>query len=201
MSCFLRHPQIVGVIVVLHADDRKWSGLNISADKSIHTVIGGETRAQSVHNALHKLIEISTAEDFALIHDAARPCLRYSDLDLLMQTFQQDEIGGILAAPVGDTIKQTSRIGTHIAISKTIDRAHLWNALTPQMFRVGILQKAFDYCFAHNVAITDEASAVEAIGLNVKLIEGHSDNVKITRPGDINVAAAIMQNLTQARIH
>ncbi len=198
MSCFLQHPKIAGIVTALHPQDQRWSGLSISADKPVHTVTGGETRTQSVHNALHKLLEMAAKEDFVLVHDAARPCLRYADLDLLIQTFQRDEIGGILAAPVGDTIKQVSRVGKSIAIDKTIDRAHLWRALTPQMFRISVLQEALDYCLAHNVIVTDEASAVEAMGLGVKLVEGHSDNIKITRPEDINLAISIMQNLTDA---
>jgi len=184
-------------VAALHPKDQRWPSLNISTDKPIHTVTGGKTRTQSVCNALYKLLEMAAKEDFVLAHDAARPCLRYADLDLLIQTFQWDEIGGILATPVGDTIKQASRIGKGIAIDKTIDRAHLWHALTPQMFRISVLQKALDYCLAHDVVVTDEASAVEAMGLSVKLVEGHSDNIKITRPEDINLAVSIMQNLTQ----
>lgn len=193
MSCFLRHPQIIGVVVALHAEDTSWSNLNISTDKSIHSLVGGETRAQSVYFSLNRVIEMSESNDFVLVHDAARPCLSYPDLDLLIQKLQQDEVGGILATPIIDTIKQATRINANIQVSKTIDRTHLWQALTPQMFRIEVLHKALNYCFNNNIEVTDEASAVEAIGRSVKVIEGRSDNIKITRPEDIRLAESILQ--------
>ena len=104
-------------------------------------------------------------------------------------------MGGILALPVRDTIKQASRTDGKITIDKTIEREHLWNALTPQMFRIEVLQKAIDHCLAHDIVVTDEASAVEALGLQVKLIEGSGDNIKITCPEDLGIAASIMRNL------
>ena len=195
LSCFLHHPNITGIVIALHSDDRRWPTLNVSTDKPVYTVVGGDTRTCSVHNALHKLIAISTPQDFVLVHDAARPCLRYTDLDRLIQTFQEDDVGGILALPVRDTIKQASRTDGKITIDKTIEREHLWNALTPQMFRIEVLQKAIDHCLAHDIVVTDEASAVEALGLQVKLIEGSGDNIKITCPEDLGIAASIMRNL------
>lgn len=193
MSCFLRHPQIMGLVVALHAEDSRWPNLKISTDKSIHSVVGGETRAESVFLALNKVIEMSESNDFVLVHDAARPCLSYSDLDLLIQKLQQDEVGGILATPISDTIKQATRINTILQVNKTIDRTSLWQALTPQMFRIEVLHKAFNFCFKNNIGVTDEASAVEAIRQSVKIIEGRSDNIKITRPEDIHLAESILQ--------
>ncbi len=199
LSCFLQHQKIAGVVVALHPKDQVWPKLNISTDKSIHTVVGGESRAQSVYFALNKVLEMSASNDFVLVHDAARPCLCYTDLDLLIQKLQLDDVGGILATPIIDTIKQANqrRTNSNIEVSKTIDRTHLWKALTPQMFRITVLKKALNYCFENNIEVTDEASAVEALGLNVKLIEGRSDNIKITRPEDINLAESIAKYLNQ----
>ena len=191
----MHHPQIAGIVVALHANDCRWSNLNVTADKPVYTVVGGDTRAQSVRNALQKLIEISAPQDFALVHDAARPCLRYTDLDRLIQALQGDDVGGILALPVRDTIKRASRIDGNVTVDETLERVGLWNALTPQMFRVKVLQKALDHCLARALVVTDEASAVETLGLPVKLIEGSGDNIKITRPEDIELAAAIVRNL------
>ncbi len=195
LSCFLHHPQIAGIVVALHANDCRWASLNVAAAKPIYTVVGGDTRAQSVRNALQKLNEISAPQDFVLVHDAARPCLRYTDLDRLIQTLQGDDVGGILALPVRDTIKRASRTDGKITVGETLDRVNLWSALTPQMFRVKVLKKALDHCLAHALVVTDEARAVEALGLPVKLVEGSGDNIKITRPEDIELATAIVRNL------
>lgn len=198
LSCFLRHPQIAGVVVALHAEDHRWSDLNISSNKLIHTVVGGKTRALSVNSALNKVTEMSVSNNFVLVHDAARPCLSYSDLDMLIQQLQQDEVGGILATPISDTVKQARGADTNLEVSKTVDRVHLWKALTPQMFRVAVLQRALNFCFENNIEVTDEASAVEAIGLSVKLIEGRSDNIKITRPEDFDLAESIKRYLNES---
>ena len=199
MSCFLRHPQISGVVVALHAQDRMWANLNISVDKTVHTVVGGKSRAQSVNSALNKVSKLSKPDDFVLVHDAARPCLSYTDLDLLIQKLQHDDVGGILATPISDSVKQANQNSgdKNLEIDKTVDRSDLWKALTPQMFRISVLQEALAYCFKNNIGVTDEASAVKAIGLSVKLIEGRSDNIKITRPEDINFAELIIQHLKQ----
>lgn len=193
LSCFLRHPDIVGVVVALHENDNMFSKLEISSDKPIHTVVGGDTRAHSVNVALNKVKKISAKNDFVLVHDAVRPCLSEADLDLLIHQLQDDEVGGILATPISDTIKQAKQNCADLEVSNTVDRTHLWKAMTPQMFRLDVLHKALNYCFDNNLKATDEASAVEAIGLSVKLIEGRSDNIKITRPEDLHLAELIMQ--------
>ncbi len=194
ISCFLRHPRINAVIVALHANDQTWKDLRIATHKSIHAVIGGATRAQSVNTALSRLTELSQANDFVIVHDAARPCLNYADLDRLINKLLQDEVGGILAVSVDDTIKRARRGNNSIEVESTIDRTHLWRALTPQMFRVWVLRKALNYCLQNNIKVTDEASAVEAIGLQVKLLEGRRDNIKITWPQDMTLAASIIKH-------
>ena len=191
---FLQHPKISGIFVALHENDKNWKELLIAEHKKIEVVVGGTTRAQSVYAALSKVQEKSKPNDFVLVHDAARPCLRYSDLNHLIDSLIHDEVGGILASPIHDTVKQSQTNQSSLVVKKTLDRTQLWKAYTPQMFRIDKLNQAFNICFERNIKVTDEASAIEAIGLSVKLIEGSSDNIKITRSEDIKLAEFILQN-------
>ncbi len=196
---FLNNPKISGVVVALHQDDKCWNELTITKDDRIHTVIGGKTRTESVFNAV-SCLENTSAEDqdFVIVHDAARPCLRNTDLELLMQQLENDDVGGILAAPVSDTLKMADKLTESIStVVKTLDRASIWRALTPQMFRLGILNRALKYCMKLNIEVTDEASAVEQLGLQVKLIKGQSDNIKITHAEDLELAAGILKKIKQ----
>jgi len=199
LNCFLSHPKIVGVVVALHADDQHWNNLSITINAKIHTVIGGQSRAESVHNAIQYLDNTPAEEhDFVLVHDAARPCLRYTDLDLLIDKLEADEVGGILAAPVNDTLKLIKEdAGESVYVSETLDRSRVWRALTPQMFRLNTLKKALSHCSKNSIQVTDEASAIEALGLPVKLIKGQTDNIKITHAEDLDLAAAIAKNINQ----
>ena len=194
ISCFLRHPKVSGVVVALHAEDQYWNNLAVVRHEKIHTVIGGATRAASVHNAINYLENTPAEEhDFILVHDAARPCLRYEDVDVLMQKLEQDDVGGILASPASDTLKLVEQNSdSKNIISKTLDRSMIWKAFTPQMFRLGVLKKALSQCEKNNIAVTDEASAIEALGLEIQLVEGRSDNIKITHAEDLVIAAAIL---------
>lgn len=207
LSNFLRHPKIAAVVVALHANDQEWNNLAITRNEKIHTVVGGQSRAESVHNALQYL-ENTPAEDhdFVLVHDAARPCLRYSDLDLLIEQLENDEVGGILAAPVSDTLKiveqqgESSQVANQVAnqfVSKTLDRENVWRAFTPQMFRLNTLRKALAYCSKKNIQVTDEASAVEALGLSVNIVKGQSDNIKVTHTEDVALAESIFTKINQ----
>ena len=198
LSSFLSHPRIAGVVVALSANDRGWSKLEISSDKSIHTVVGGHSRARSVHNALDRVRSLAGADEFVLVHDAARPCLGYADLDRLICQGLADEVGAILATPVCDTIKQIRITDDIREVDQTVDRTHLWKALTPQMFRIQVLHRALQACIENNQEITDDASAVEAIGLRVKIIEGRSDNIKITRQEDIQLAESILRHIRKS---
>lgn len=199
LSNFLSHPKISGVIVALHADDEYWSTLTVTNNEKIHTVIGGKSRAESVSKAIDYLKNTPAAnDDFVLVHDAARPCLRKTDLDFLIQELEHDAVGGLLASPVSDTLKIIDQQKNgHNLVSKTLDRENVWRAFTPQMFRLNHLKKALTYCADRNIKVTDEASAVEALGLQVKLIAGQSDNIKITHPEDLILAAAIYKNINQ----
>ncbi|MFK7814800.1 MAG: 2-C-methyl-D-erythritol 4-phosphate cytidylyltransferase [Gammaproteobacteria bacterium] len=194
---FLKHPNVLGVVVALHKDDSNWENLAINSDSKIHTVLGGESRSASVLNAIRYLKNTPAEDqDFVIVHDAARPCLRYTDLELLMQQLENDDVGGILAAPVIDTLKVIEKQDKSLStIVKTLDRESIWRALTPQMFRLDVLSRALEYCVKQNIDITDEASAIEQLGLRVKLVKGQSDNIKITHTEDIELAAGVLKKI------
>ncbi|AGI33012.2 TPA: 2-C-methyl-D-erythritol 4-phosphate cytidylyltransferase [Mannheimia haemolytica] len=179
VSIFLEHPHVEKVIVAVARKDPFYSTLELLKSPKIQLVFGGETRADSVLNALQ---EINTENAWALVHDAARPCLKRSDLDKLLQI--NDPQGGILAIPAVDTMKRAN--GTKIA--HTEDRSTLWHALTPQFFPAQALKQALSSAFANKLQVTDEASAMELAGYQPQLVSGRSDNIKITRPEDLALA-------------
>jgi len=119
------------------------------------------------------------------VHDAARPCVRQQDIDELIRCCETHPGGGILAVPVKDTIKKVAEAET---IVETVDRASLWHAQTPQMFRLSALRSALQQALAAKAVITDEASAMEWVGQAPRVVEGHADNIKITRPEDLPLA-------------
>lgn len=189
LGIFSDHPRINGIVVAISSEDEYWRGLALDSNVPIVTVEGGQERADSVLNALSYLLNTldeSSPDDWVLVHDAARPCLAANDLDLLMDTLAEDEVGGILAMPVRDTMK---RAGDKQRIAHTESRAGLWHALTPQMFRLGALQAALGQALSEeDVVITDEASAMEFTDHQPKLVEGQASNIKITRPADLILA-------------
>ncbi|PKM45135.1 MAG: 2-C-methyl-D-erythritol 4-phosphate cytidylyltransferase [Gammaproteobacteria bacterium HGW-Gammaproteobacteria-1] len=185
LSCFTHHPAIAGIVVALSPDDPYWPGLRIDSPVPLHVAAGGQERCHSVLNALRLLAQHADANDWVLVHDAARPCLTCADIDKLCAELCDDEVGGILAVPVRDTMKRADGEGR---ISATEDRNGLWHALTPQMFRLGLLTQALEQALADGFVVTDEASAVEHAGLRPKLVEGRADNIKVTRPEDLALA-------------
>ena len=187
INVFSSHDAISEIIVSISKEDEYWPSLNIGCCKPIHKVEGGKERCDSVLNGLKFLQDIAKADDWVLVHDAARPCLRNEDLDLLLEELQQHEVGGILAVPVRDTMKRS--VEKTNLIKETVDRDALWHALTPQMFRYKLLKDALETSLKNNKSITDEASAIELAGYQPVLVEGHSDNIKITRPEDLTLAA------------
>ena len=182
---FLGHPRIAGIVLALDADDTYWASLDITTAKPLDTVTGGRERCHSVLNALVYLRDVIDEDAWVLVHDAARPCLAAPDLDALFDALGNDPVGGLLATPVRDTIKRADR---ELRVDATIDRSALWHALTPQMFRLGLLTRALQQSLADDFLVTDEASAVEHFGLQPRLIEGRADNIKITRPEDLALA-------------
>ena len=182
LAALLAHPAVEGAIVAIAADDVDWPGWTEFAGKPVLTCTGGLTRAQSVLAALQALPEDVRADDFVLVHDAARPNLSQEDLQQLLERGRNDPVGAILAAPVRDTLK---RAGDDGGIDGTEPRQHLWRALTPQLFRRLQLSRALDEAGRAGVEATDESMAMELQGLRPLLIEGSEDNFKVTTPADL----------------
>lgn len=190
LSVFVKHPAIAGIVVALDPSDGQWLDTEFARHPAVRRCNGGAERCHSVLNALDALPEYAAEQDWVLVHDAARPCLRRADLDRLLEVAQVDPVGGILAVPVRDTMKRADRSG-HIA--GTESRDGLWHAYTPQMFRLGLLRRVLSQAIERDLLVTDDASAVELAGLAPLLVEGHADNIKITRPEDLPLALFYLQ--------
>jgi 2-C-methyl-D-erythritol 4-phosphate cytidylyltransferase len=187
LASLLDHPRIDGVAIAIGAGDEWWPTVaaELNAAKPLRVVTGGAERCHSVLNGLEALSAPAQPEDWVLVHDAARPCLTGGDLDRLIDTLADDPVGGLLAVPVRDTLKQADDAGR---VAATVDRSRLWHALTPQMFRLGMLHEALRAALARGLLVTDEAAAMEAAGFAPRLVEGRADNLKITRPEDLALA-------------
>ncbi|MES9972555.1 MAG: 2-C-methyl-D-erythritol 4-phosphate cytidylyltransferase [Candidatus Thiodiazotropha sp.] len=182
----LSHPGIEGVYLVLSPADELWQECDHADDPRIVRVEGGEERCHSVLNALESLQQQAAADDWVLVHDAARPCLCRSDLDNLIETLLDHPVGGLLGVPVRDTLKVVDSEG---GVERTVSREGLWHALTPQMFRLGPLYQALEKAIADGALVTDDASAMELAGYHPLMVEGDAGNIKITRPEDLQLAA------------
>lgn len=183
LDAFQRHAGIAGMHVVLSAEDRWWNAYDWSGfDKLKVWRVGGATRAQSVLNGLAAMADELSADDWVLVHDAARPCLSQNLLDKLIGEVDDDAVGGILAMPVADTLK---RAADAARIAETVPRAGLWAAQTPQMFRHGLLRAALERAGAE---VTDEASALEMAGYAPRLVASDTANLKVTYPRDLELA-------------
>jgi 2-C-methyl-D-erythritol 4-phosphate cytidylyltransferase len=169
--------------IAISPEDPYWPTLPLASHAQIITAAGGKERADSVLSALTSIRHRAQAHDWVLVHDAARPCLTTEDIHLLINTLKNDDVGGILALASHDTLKNAQ----HGQILGTLNRNHIWRALTPQMFRYGLLTEALTSTRG-NPAITDEASALEIAGYHPKIVEGRPDNIKITRPEDLALA-------------
>lgn len=190
LNRLINHPRIKGVIIALSVNDPYWPSLNLPLNWPIYTTLGGAERAESVSNALQFLHSLTDKDPWVLVHDAARPCIRHSDIDAMFQQLQHDTVGGILGVPLTETVK---RVDTNNTIEATIDRSSLWRAVTPQMFRLKALSEALTHAKHANLKVTDEASAIEYMGSKPKMVEGHADNIKITLPQDLALAALFLQ--------
>ncbi len=182
LDALLSHAAVAGVVVAVGEGDEWWPGWTEFAGKPVLACTGGESRAASVLAALESLPESVRADDFVLVHDAARPNLAQADLDRLLESGRADPVGAILAAPVRDTLK---RAGDDGGIDGTEPRERLWRALTPQLFRRLQLTRALQAAAAAGVEVTDEAMALERQGLRPLLVEGREDNFKVTTPADL----------------
>lgn len=181
LSALLSYKKICEIIVAVAENDPYLAQLSILNSEKIRLVKGGETRADSVLNGLKAIENPQTA--WVLVHDAARPCLTYSDLDKLVEI--QDDNGAILALPATDTIKKSNRQAQIIA---TEDRNFIWLAQTPQYFKAHLLINALENATTQGYSVTDEASAMELAGFKPHLVIGRSDNIKVTRPEDLALA-------------
>ncbi len=182
---FCSHAKIDGVAVAISGDDDIWKTLDISSHPKITVVEGGVERCHSVLNGLRAISDQASSNDWVLVHDAARPCLRNEDIDRLIDTLEGHDVGGLLGLPVKDTMKRADNTGT---IQETVDREGLWHALTPQMFHLGVLIDSLENALSNDLIVTDEAQAIELIGLQPVLVEGHPGNIKITRNNDLALA-------------
>jgi len=179
-------PAIERVYVVLAPDDRHWPGFDELGSKLRVLRCGGVTRAESVSNGLAEMAREVAADDWVLVHDAARACLTVAHVEKLIDEVDGDPVGGILAVPVADTLKRE----TEGRIESTVPRERLWQAQTPQMFRHGMLSRAL----AAAPVVTDEASAVEALGMRPRLVAADATNLKVTYPLDLHLAEWILAN-------
>jgi 2-C-methyl-D-erythritol 4-phosphate cytidylyltransferase len=184
------------IVVTVAWGDRRWQQLALLRDPRVRVVDGGAARSDSVRCGLQTLREELADDAWILVHDAARPCVRSDELAALIDQVREDAVGGLLAVPIVDTIKHADATGR---ASETVDRTGLWRALTPQMFRYAILCSALDHAARSGVAVTDEAQAVELLGLRPKLVSGSADNLKITVPEDLDRAARTLAMVENGR--
>jgi 2-C-methyl-D-erythritol 4-phosphate cytidylyltransferase len=189
-------PPVKNVFVVLAPGDQDFARWDWSAfaGRLEPLYCGGQTRRDSVYNGLVAAMAAVDADDWVLVHDAARPCLPRDDLERLIAECQGDAIGGILALPIADTVKRAGKdeAGTQ-RVAGTEDRTQLWRAQTPQMFRAGLLAQALQRAASRNAGpVTDEARAIELEGLRPRLVLGSRENLKVTYPEDLAIAEAIL---------
>ena len=184
-------PEVERIVVALDPDDNYWADLPLSLSKPLQTVAGGLERVHSVYNAAAAVIDELDDDDWLLVHDAARPCVRVGEIQQLLVKLQDHPCGGLLAMKVVDTMKQQTEAGE---VQQTVNRELLWHALTPQVFRAKTLFRALREGIDNNRPITDESSAVEALGMAPLLVEGSRDNLKITRPEDLALAEFYLSN-------
>ncbi|MFS8138634.1 MAG: 2-C-methyl-D-erythritol 4-phosphate cytidylyltransferase [Thermomonas sp.] len=189
LEALLSHEGIDGAVVALAADDPHWPGWTTLHGKPVLTCVGGGERADSVLAALHALPDDVAADGLVLVHDAARPNVDADDISRLIAAALDHADGAILAAPVRDTLKRMDAVG---GIDRTEPRDGIWRALTPQAFRRDLLLRALAAARADGVAVTDDAQAVERLGLHPRLVEGREDNLKVTTPADLALAEFLL---------
>lgn len=192
----LSHPLIEHVVIAISKGDEYFQDTALTSYQNISVVDGGAERVDSV---LAGLLSINTEVfPWVMVHDAARPCVDLDDISTLISKTQQSNCGGLLVAPVRDTMKKSYTKNGTALVERTVERENLWHALTPQLYRTLELIYAITKALKNNIVITDESSAVEYAGYKSLLVEGKANNIKITRPDDLSLATFILsQQLSQ----
>lgn len=183
-------PGLDGIVVVLAKNDLYWPAQKIPNSIPVHAIEGGEERYHSVYKALIWLDAHSREEIRVLVHDAARPCVSINDINCLLKTVADNKYGGLLATPVKDTLKRAAENQAY----ETVERKNLWHAQTPQYFPLQVLKEAMQAAIEKEQAVTDEAQAMELMGMHPCLVVGSEDNIKITRPQDLDLAALVLKH-------
>ena len=179
------------ILVVLNPADTFWQKLNFTHPK-VKTIHGGLERCNSVNSALEDLSGRAENGDWVLVHDAVRPCISDSDLKKITDIVHDEDVGGLLACPILDTIKE---VDENLDVQKTIPREKLWSAMTPQIFRYELLKQALEAALVAGGSVTDEASAIESIGLTPRVVQGDKTNIKVTHSTDMVLAESIINTL------
>ena len=187
-----------GMAVAIAPDDAHFDREVGARDGLTVLRCGGATRSDTVRNALQALAGTCRDDDWILVHDAARPCTPPDALARLVGELGDDDVGGLLAIPVADTLKRGDADAAAPRVKCTEDRAQLWQAQTPQMFRYGLLVRALAQPAARDC--TDEAQAVEALGMSPRLVRGSVANLKVTFPDDLRLAAAILASHANQKV-
>jgi 2-C-methyl-D-erythritol 4-phosphate cytidylyltransferase len=188
---FFAHPRISHIHVALSPEDDFWRNLGLGPGKLQLHYTGGESRSETVLNTINAIRPQIQDDDWVLVHDAARPGLTATLLDRLINSLEHDDIGGLLALPLADTLKQTNAANEQV---KTVSRDGLWQAQTPQMFRYAMLKEALE---RFSGAPTDESEAIEALGFSPQLVQGELRNLKVTYPQDLVLLEALFQQESQ----
>ncbi len=188
----LRLKQLAGVVVAINAADVYWQKTALVNHPKVFICPGGDERSASVLNALKFVSEYRAEQSspWVLVHDAVRPCVCLEKVEALIELCFSQNTGGILAAPVLDTLKQVNQ---RSIVTRTLDRSSLWQAHTPQVFPLATLRSALEFCIEKQHAVTDEASAIERAGGRVMILSDRRDNIKVTLPEDILMAEFILK--------
>lgn len=206
LACFLNHSAFETVYVGLSEHDRYFENYDLHQISGVEIFKGGSERADTVLNGLQFIAKEAHADDWVWVHDAARPCLSIEEIDLLVDALKSDTltdcVGLVLGVPISDTLKRIYKNQDSEALPKikeTVDRSGLWRAMTPQIFRYADLLKALEFCRDKNIAITDEASALEKCGQQAVMIQGSEQNIKVTLPADLIKARTYLANKNDLR--
>ena len=179
------------IVVMLNPEDTVWPTLGLEQNAKVVCQYGGENRYQTVLYGLRYLAAQAADDDWVLVHDAARPCVRRKDIDRLFTEIADHPVGGLLGAPVDNTMKL---VDDGQEIISTVDRVNVWSAFTPQVLRFRLLLDALEAVDKSQKTVTDEATAVELFGYRPRMVLGNRDNIKVTHPNDLNLAGQILSS-------